>query len=146
MTSSNAYNLSSKAGRTRELETGLLNHACKVVSSCRSFLCRMIDLLHAGPSSQTHIRVNAGFCSNLAWGNLFADNWNGISFLPPPSHLPSVEVTTDASGSWGCDAWCGRSWFQLRWDHRSLSLSIAHCTRLCSMGCELERTSSALPR
>ena len=50
----------------------------------------MIDLLHAVPSSQTHIRVNAGFRSNLAWWNLFADNWNGISFLPPPSHLPSV--------------------------------------------------------
>ena len=61
----------------------------------------MIDLLHAGPSSQTHIRVNAGFRSNLVWWDLFADNWNGISFLPPPSHLPSVEVTTDASGSWG---------------------------------------------
>ena len=122
MSSSNAYSLSSKAGRARELALArapsasltthvrFLNHACKVVRSCGSFLRRMIDLLHA---SQTHM---LDFVPTSLGGTCLQPI--GITFLPPPSYLPSVKVTTDASGSWGC------SWFQLRWDHRSLSLSI----------------------
>ena len=34
-------------------------------------------------------------------------------------------MTSDASGSWGCGAWYGHSWFQVRWDKRSHHLSIA---------------------
>ena len=55
----------------KELESliGLLNHACKVVRSGRSFLRRMLDLLHAvhhPPNSKTPIRLNAGFRADLA--------------------------------------------------------------------------------
>lgn len=115
-----------KACSRTELQSliGLLNHAAKVVRSGRSFLRRMIDLLHAVPSSQMHIRLNAGFRADLAWWNTFLSAWNGISFLLPPSLLPAIEFTTDASGSWGCGAWCGEAWFQLQWDHRSHHLSI----------------------
>ena len=116
-----------KACTRKELESliGLLNHACKVVRSGRSFLRRMLDLLHSVPPSQTHIRLNLEFRSDLAWWNTFLTHWNGISFLPPPAHLPTLELTTDASGSWGCSAWHGFSWFQLQWDSRSFDLSIA---------------------
>ena len=93
---------------------GLLNHASKVVRSGRSFLRRMIDLLHAVPPSQTQIHLNMEFRADLAWWNTFLSAWNRISFLPPPSRLPAVEFTTDASGSWGCGAWCEASWFQLQ--------------------------------
>ena len=31
---------------------------------------------------------------------------------------------SDASGSWGCGAWFGHEWFQLRWDARSFHLPI----------------------
>ena len=115
-----------KACSRTELQSliGLLNHAAKVVRSGRSFLRRMIDLLHAVPSSQMHIRLNAGFRADLAWWNTFLSAWNGISFLLPPSLLPAIEFTTDASGSWGCGAWCGEAWFQLQWDHSSHHLSI----------------------
>ena len=51
--------------------------------------------------------------------------WNGVSFLPPPLHLPTIEMTSDASGVWGCGAWHGNSWFQIPWDDRSSHLSIA---------------------
>lgn len=116
-----------KACARRELESliGLLNHACKVVRSWRSFLRRMLDLLHSVPPSQTHIRLNLEFRSDLAWWNTFLTNWNGISFLPPPAHLPTLELTTDASGLWGCGAWHNSSWFQLQWDSNSSVLSIA---------------------
>ena len=36
-----------------------------------------------------------------------------------------MELTSDASGSWGCGAWHQNSWFQLQWDVRSSGLSIA---------------------
>ena len=116
-----------RACTRKDLEslTGLLNHACKVVRSGRSFLQRMLDLLHSVPPSQTHIRLNAQFQADLAWWNTFIADWNGISFLPPPSYLPTLELTTDASGSWGCGAWHKHSWFELQWDIRSAHLTIA---------------------
>ena len=58
------------------------------------------------------------------WWHTFAMAWNGVSFLLPPSHLPQLQIASDASGSWGCVAWHGRHWFQLRWDERSAPLSI----------------------
>ena len=119
-----------KSCRRKELESliGLLNHACKVVRPGRSFLRRMIDLLHAihhPHNSTTPIRLNRGFRSDLAWWHQFVQQWNGVSFLSPPSHLPSLEMTSDASGSWGCGAWHNSSWFQLGWDERAHPLSIA---------------------
>ena len=119
-----------KACARKELESliGLLNHACKVVRSGRSFLRRMIDLLHAvhlPPHSRTPIRLNAGFRADLVWWREFLTRWNGVSFLPPPSHLPMTEFTSDASGSWGCGAWHRLSWFQVQWGPRSQALSIA---------------------
>ena len=114
----------------KELESliGLLNHACKVVRSGRPFLRRMLDLLHSehrAPHSRRPIRLNRGFRSDLAWWQLFAEEWNGVSFLHPHTHLPMVVVTSDASGSWGCGAWYQQSWFQVAWDERSQHLSIA---------------------
>ena len=41
-----------------------------------------------------------------------------------PASAPSREWQV-TSGSWGCGAWHGHSWFQVRWDERSHHLSIA---------------------
>ena len=110
----------------RELESliGLLNHACKVVRSGRSFLRRMIDLLHSVPMNRLRPHLNREFRSDLAWWQTFSRDWNGVSFLPPPALLPPVEMASDASGSWGCGAWCDTQWFQLAWDPVSLDLPI----------------------
>ena len=116
-----------KACPRKELES-LLNHACKVVRSGRSFLRRMIDLLHSVPSHPlrpTPIRLNREFRSDLAWWDSFAGEWNGISFLPPPLQWEAVDMATDASGSWGCGAWYGTRWFQVKWDDRAAALPIA---------------------
>lgn len=32
-----------------------------------------------------------------------------------PGAKPEVLVTSDASGKWGCAAYCGEEWFMLRW-------------------------------
>ena len=34
-------------------------------------------------------------------------------FPQPPA--PTVESASDASGSWGCGAWCGEQWWQWQW-------------------------------
>lgn len=110
----------------KELESliGLLNHTCKVVRSGRSFLRRMLDLLHALPPTQSTVRLNTSFRSDLAWRTAFIAHWKGTSFLPPLSRLPNTVVTIDASGSWGCSAWQAHRWFQLQWDSQSAPLSI----------------------
>ena len=111
----------------KELESliGLLNHAYKVVRSGRSFLRRMIDLLHSVPSYQPYFRLNSEFRADLARWNTFFKSWNGTSFLPPPSLLTQTTFATDASGSWNCGAGHGQAWFQLPWDARAQPLSIA---------------------
>ena len=119
-----------KACSRRELESlvGLLNHACKVVRSGRSFLRRMLDLLRAVPGRPRcphPIRLNREFRSDLAWWQTFASQWNGVSFLAPPPHLPAKVMASDASGLWGCGAWYDDHWFQLKWNKASLPLPIA---------------------
>ena len=42
----------------------------------------------------------------------------------PSTPLPTADMASDASGSWGCGAWCDTQWFQLEWDRTSQSLSI----------------------
>ena len=67
------------------------------------------------------IRLNRAFRSDLMWWHTFVEDWNGISFLPPLTHLPQLQM---ASGSWGCGAWHGCNWFQLQWDEGSADLPI----------------------
>ena len=118
-----------KACQWRDLESliGVLNHACKVVRCGRSFLRRMLDLLHGVPMHPLcphPIRLNRAFRSDFAWWRLFAAEWNGVSFLPPTIRLPRHQLASDASGSWGCGAYYGSHWFQLCWDRRSEGLPI----------------------
>lgn len=65
-----------------------------VVRLGRSFMRRMLDLLHAvhrPPSSTVPIRLSQWFRSDLAWWQEFLPPlWNGVSFLPPPSLLPKT--------------------------------------------------------
>ena len=115
----------------KELESliGLLNHACKVVRPGRTFLRRMIDLLHARSlpthaGKNTPIRLNAEFRADLSWWQCFTQSWNGSSFLPTPPQLPQSQVASDASGHWGCGAWGLGRWFQVQWNPRIEELPI----------------------
>ena len=101
--------------KKRDLQSlvGHLNHAAKVVKPGRSFLRRMIDLLPIANQPDHYIRLNAAFRADLLWWATFIEDWNGISMIP--RHGVTLHVTSDASGSWGCGAFCDTHWFQLPW-------------------------------
>ena len=124
-----------KACTRRELEslTGTLNHACKAVRPGRSFLRRMLNLLksphaqNARKRAMQQIRLNRDFRSDLQWWRVFAERWNGTAIATVGEGNPSIELISDASGKWGCGAWSGTSWFQLRWN--SISQGFAICVK-----------------
>ena len=105
-----------KSCTRRELESliGTLQHACRVVRPGRSFLRRMIDLLTIPKKPHHHVRLNAQFQADVGWWKAFVVQWNGVAIIPSRAP-PSVVVTSDASGQWGCGAWVQREWFQFQW-------------------------------
>ena len=108
--------LSKRSCTRRELESliGTLQHACKVIKPGRSFLRRAIALLSVAKCQHHHIRLNAEFRSDMMWWKVFSSHWNGTAMIIPKVS-PEVSITSDASGSWGCGAWCTQDWFQLQW-------------------------------
>ena len=121
-----------KAYTRRELEslTGTLNHACKAVLPGRSFLRRMLNLLKSPHAQNTRkrptqqIRLNRDFRSDLQWWRVFAERWNGTAISTLEQENPHSQLTSDASGKWGCGSWSGTSWFQLKWDSISQDFTI----------------------
>lgn len=107
-----------KACRKRELLSliGLLSHACKAVRAGRSFLRRLIDLSTVARHLDHFVRISRDARSDIEWWFHFCSAWNGVSMMrsAASTHF-SAEVTSDASGSWGCGAFSGSSWFQLKW-------------------------------
>ena len=105
-----------KACKKRELLLliGLLSHACKAVRAGRSFLRQLIDLSMMAKQLDHYIRISRDARSDIEWRYHFCLRWNGVSMMRSMSnHCTSVEVTSDASGSWGCGAFSGSSWFKL---------------------------------
>ena len=95
---------------------GKLQHAYKVVRPGRTFLRRIFDLLKGCGRRRPFVRLNAMFRSDLMWWHLFLDSWNGIGMMDnPASNSERIHVYTDASGQFGCGAWCGVKWLQLPW-------------------------------
>ena len=102
----------------RELQslTGLLQHASKVVRPGRAFMRNLHALQSVGSIPTHRVRLNAAARADIVWWCLFAREWNGVSMLwDLGGTLPEVLVFSDASGSWGCGAYCGQNWFSLRW-------------------------------
>ena len=107
-----------KACTKRELQSlaGHLNHACKVIRPGRRFLRGVFGLLSQFHKRDHMIRLNAAFRADLEWWHVFACSWNGVSLMREAGfQSPSVEIWSDASGGWGCGAWWGRRWFQVKW-------------------------------
>ena len=82
---------------------GSLNHAASVIGPGRTFLRGLISRLPLARAQHHHIRLNAEARADLQWWLLFADQWNGVNYLPPLS--PSAHLVSDASGAWGCGAY-----------------------------------------
>ena len=102
---------------------GYLHHAATVVRPGRIFTRNLIEAARARKRLHHHVRINVKMRADLAWWAEFLSSWNGCySFLPV---TPSVTVTSDASGSWGCGAYMGKQWFQVMWPTEWQGHSIA---------------------
>ena len=108
-----------KAASKRQLLSliGKLAHACKVVTSGRTFLRRMITLSTRVRGLHKWLHLDRGFKSDLAWWDSFLRVWNARSMMELFSDTwhAAVEFHSDASGSWGCGACTGREWFHCPW-------------------------------
>ena len=103
---------------------GHLSHACKVVKPGRVFLSRLIRLSTVPKRLDHRVRLNREFRSDLEWWYQFLRKWNGVAIMRDTTNAPDVVLTSDASGSWGCGAYSGASWFQLRWEEGCLGHNI----------------------
>lgn len=105
-----------KACTKRELLSliGQLGHACKVVKPGRIFLSQMIKLSTVVQRLDHHVRLNQAFRADLEWWWVYLAQWNGVSLLWDQGQ-PSITLTSDASGSWGCGTFWAAHWFQLPW-------------------------------
>ena len=109
----------------KDLESllGHLSHAAIVIKPGRIFLASLFSLLSVVSHPSHFIRLNVEARTDLGLWHCLIKHWNGRSFFPLPE--PSVHVFSDASGSFGCGAFCGNSWFQVQWPHTWASTSIA---------------------
>ena len=100
----------------RDLESllGHLSHAATVIRQGRVFLRQLFPLLALDRAPHHFLRLNAGAKADLLWWKTFLTDWNGCSFFPSP--IASIEIVSDASGTFGCGAFSsGCGWFQLQW-------------------------------
>ena len=106
-----------RAASKHELQVllGHLNHAAAVVRPGRSFLRELISAMKRLRRADHIVRLSLACRADIAWWAMFIEEWNGVSFIPP--NMPSITVVADASGSWGCGAFCQQTgeWLQLRW-------------------------------
>ena len=107
---------------------GHLHHAAKVVWPGRTFLRRMIDLLHCFCKRDHPICSNAEFHQDLQWWFQFLSSWNGVDFwlFPGMAAAPDLVVTSDASGSLGFGTYFRGEWFSGSWTTSQASQSIAY--------------------
>ena len=82
-------------------------------------------------NSNARTTRSASFRADMEWWHVFAEKWNGVSMLRDVAFWsPSVEIWSDASGSWGCGAVWGAQWFQVWWSDwpgfSGASLSAVH--------------------
>ena len=116
-----------KCCRKRDLLSliGVLSHACKVVRPGRSFMRRLFDLGKVVKHLDHFVQLNKEARSDIEWWFLFAEQWNGVSFMYEARCKSwEVAVMSDVSGRWGCGAFSEREWFQLRWPEVTRELHI----------------------
>lgn len=77
---------------------GFLSFACKVVVPGRAFLRRLFTALAQKNQFYT---IEIDMRADLQWWHEFLPKWNGIRRLELHSLRPTIQLWTDASGSWG---------------------------------------------
>jgi hypothetical protein len=97
-----------KAAKKKELErlAGKMVFVCSVVPGGRTFMREILDTLNRLRSKSHWAHLSAGFRSDLAWWQKFAQAWNGVEPIPPPVSIPWRWLTSDASGDSGLGVFC----------------------------------------
>ena len=73
-------------------------------------------------------RLTAKAKADIAWWRFFVAEWNGVGFFPLSEKSASLQVFSDASGSWGCGAFTETTptlYFQFHWSSSWASAHIA---------------------
>ena len=94
---------------------GHLNHTAMVVRSGRSFIGRMTDCLSLASRPDHFICLNSTNLTLHVDGGTYSFPAGKEYPLELAGAAPSITVTSDASGTWGCGAFVGNQWFQLAW-------------------------------
>lgn len=84
---------------------------------------RMVELNRNVSQPHDHIKLRSGFFKDLLTWQKFISHWNGGAFFLSTSwvHSDSLELYTDASGTWGFGGIFGLKWFQGSWQsHQQL--------------------------
>ena len=106
---------------------GLLNFACSVVLPGRAFLRRLIDLTIGISRPQHFIKLTRSVKSDMRTWLAFLSNFNGSSFFLTRNWItnPSLQLYTDASGSFAYEAVFRDKWFYGPWPDSWKSMNIA---------------------
>ena len=93
---------------------GKLSFAAKVVPAGRLFLRRLMQLSTTVTKLHHHIHLNSEARADIRWWNSFLPSWNGISMFISPewNDAESIQLFTDASGSFGFDVYFNGAWFR----------------------------------
>lgn len=71
------------------------------------------------------IRLSKDARADIEWWVRHCETWNGVSMMATVNRAnPDAVLTSDASGNWGCGAYCGPKWFMLKWVEPIASLHI----------------------
>ena len=93
---------------------GKLQFITKCVQLSRVFLNRLLESLRSMSSEQKYVYLNKSFKKDLRWWFLFMEEFNGVSFIPPPIwEEPDVTFSTDSSMS-GCGGICDHEFFHVQ--------------------------------
>ena len=113
-----------RSASKRQLQE-LLGHLHHAVRPGKTFTRSLIEAMKRPRLPEQRTRLEAICRADIAWWQLFVTAWNGISLLPPTT--PSITIVSDASGSWGCGAFCRQlgGWFQVTWPLSWAEVNIA---------------------
>ena len=106
-----------RSGRRSDIESllGHLSHAAIVVRPGRIFLRHLFSLMARVAQRHHFVHLDRVVKADLAWWDCFLQSWHGSSFIIPDGPA-SIQIHSDASGSFGCGAFTSDlQWLQLQW-------------------------------
>lgn len=77
---------------------------------------RLIDLAKSAKRLNQYVRLNREARADIEWWHRYAESWNGTAMMSASTAAQAdITVRSDASGNWGCGAYCKEQWFMLQW-------------------------------